>query len=206
MDPAPPEDHAEPLRAAAARVTDRVQGRVDDKLGDLWWALILRAAILGAMGLFAIFWPDSGLTFLVRAIAFFMIADGVVGLFGAVAARDRGANLAQGIVGVVLGVVLLAWPDASARTLMVLLAGWALFHGLSLLWESRRLDPGDPYRSTTRTLSIVLSAVGAAFLFWPDAGTVALAWVIGIGALIVAAVFFFLAHRLRGARHRISDF
>ena len=200
----PPDQPGEAIRAAAASARNRVRGRVDDKLGDLWWALVLRAVILAALGCFAIFWPDSGLTFLVRAVALFLIADGVVGLFGAIAVRDRGANLAQGVVGLVVGALLLAWPDASARTLTILLGAWALFHGLSVLWESRRLDPADPYRSTSRTVSIVLSAVGAAFLFWPNAGTVALAWVIGAGALIVAAVFFYLAQRLKQARDRIQ--
>ena len=48
------------LQTAAARAQDRVS----DKLGDVWWALLVRGLLAVALGIAAIFWPKATLELL----------------------------------------------------------------------------------------------------------------------------------------------
>jgi len=200
MNESPPDPNE---RLGAARAV--LRSRLDDKLADVRWSLMLRGVVLGAMGIFVIFWPQTGLAFLTRVVGAFLIADGAAGVFGAVAAKDRSSLLVQGALSLLFGAVLVFWPEATSRTLMMALGAWALLEGLSVLWQSRELDPDAPEKASTRTVGVVLAAIGVAFVFWPGTGVVTLAWVIGAGALVIAAVFVWLSRKLKSVRKRLTD-
>jgi uncharacterized membrane protein HdeD (DUF308 family) len=186
------------------RVGDIKQG-VDSKLSDLWWGLLLRGVIIAGLGLYLIFSPSSGLELLARGVGLFLIADGAVGLFSAASAKDRREFLAQGLVSLALGALLLIQPEFTEGAVTLALGGWALFTGGSLLWRSRRVERLDRLRGLIQTLATVLCVLGLVFVFWPGAATVGLAWVIGIGALIAAAVLLFLATKVKGTRGRLDS-
>lgn len=180
-------------------VGDMKQG-VDSKLSDLWWGLLLRGVIIAGLGLYLIFSPSSALELLARGVGLFLIADGAVGLFSAASAKDRREFLAQGLVSLALGALLLIQPGFTEGAVTLALGAWALFTGGSLLWRSRRVERLDRLRGLMQTLATVLCVLGLVFVFLPAAATVGLAWVIGIGALIAAGVLLFLATKVKGTR------
>jgi uncharacterized membrane protein HdeD (DUF308 family) len=193
-------ERGEQFRAAAVQV----RGGLSGKLGDLAGAIRIKAAIIAVLGLSVIFWPTTMFNMLLIAVAVLLIADGIGGLMTARRADERGAFLGQSLLSLVTGGVLLVWPGATSRTLMLILGAWALLHGVMLLWSLRQLDPDDPYRSTQQTVGIVLVVIGAVLLGWPGAGIVALSWVLGIAALAIAAVLFWLAGRMKQLKGRVE--
>ena len=82
----------EPLRSLAAGM----QSLVSAKLGDIWWAFMLRGVFAGVLGIFALIWPTLTFTILTRMIGLYCLADGLPGLVGALRASDRGTYLAAG--------------------------------------------------------------------------------------------------------------
>ena len=188
-------------------VQDRVEHLkegIDSKLGELWWGLLVRGLIIGALGLYIIFSPSSGLGLLARGIGLFLIADGAVALFNALSAKDRGEFLAQGFVDLGLGLLLLIQPDFTDGAVMLVLGAWALFTGASLIWKSRKLERLDRVRGAMQAVGVMLAVVGLVFVFLPAAGRVGLAWLIGIGALVSAAALLFLARKMKGVRMTLN--
>ena len=120
-------ERKEPLGSLAAGM----QSRVSAKLGDIWWAFMLRGVFAGVLGIFALIWPTPTFTILTRMIGLYCLADGLPGLVGALRASDRGTYLLQAVVSLVVGGFLLFWPSTSARTLLMVFGGWALFTGVS---------------------------------------------------------------------------
>src|SRR6266852_5571474 len=53
-------ERKEPLRSLAAGMQSRVSG----KLGDIWWAFMLRGVFAGVLGTFALIWPTLSFTIL----------------------------------------------------------------------------------------------------------------------------------------------
>jgi hypothetical protein len=99
-------EREERLRSVAAAVQNRVSG----KLGDIWWAFMLRGAFAGVLGVCALIWPTPSFTILTRMIGLYCLADGLAALVGVLRTSDRGTYLLQPAVGLVVGGVLLFWP------------------------------------------------------------------------------------------------
>jgi uncharacterized membrane protein HdeD (DUF308 family) len=120
-----------------------VRSRVSSRLGDVWWAFMLRGVFAGALGICALVWPTLSLTILIRLIGIYCLVDGLAGLVGALRAADRGAYLLQALVSLVVGGVLLFWPGTSMRTLLMVFGAWALFTGVSQILAVRQAEAED---------------------------------------------------------------
>jgi len=190
----------EKLQTAAAGA----QARVTDKLGDVWWSLLVRGLLAVALGIAAIFWPKATLELLVRLIGLYVLFDGIVSLVGAFRARELSAYLVPGLISVAIGVILLFWPDVTGRLLLIIVGIWALFQGVTLFWAGRQTDANDPERSLAMTIGGVAAIAGVILVIWPGTGSVAISWVIGIAALLVGALLIFLAQRVRQAAKRVA--
>jgi len=191
----------EKLQTAAAGA----QARVSDKLGDVWWSLLVRGLLAVALGIAAIFWPKATLELLVRLVGLYVLFDGIVSLVGAFRARELGAYLVPGLISVAIGGILLFWPDVTGRLLLIIVGIWALFQGVTLAWAGWQTDADDPERSLAMTIGGVAAIAGVILVVWPGTGSVAISWVIGIAALLVGALLLYLASRVRQAAKRVAD-
>lgn len=172
-----------------------------ERLGSLWSTFMIRGVLAGLLGLCALLWPSTTLEILITLVGVFCVVDGLTGLLGVFRTPERGANLIPPLVGLGIGLVLLFWPDATVRTLLVVFGAWLLFIGISQVFAARRarLQGGD--RGTMTTIGGVAAIIGLILVLWPGTGVVAISWVIAIPALVLAALLIFMALRLK----RIAD-
>ena len=191
----------EQLQAAAAGAT----GQISNRLGDVWWSLLIRGLLAVALGLVALFWPKATLALLVRLIGLYVLFDGILSLLAAFRAKDLGAYLGPGLVSLVVGLILLFWPDVTGRLLMVIVGLWALFNGVVLFLAGRQTDPSDPDRGLTITMGAVAAIVGVVLVIWPTSGVVTISWIIAIAALLLGGLLVFLAMRIKGVEKRVDD-
>jgi uncharacterized membrane protein HdeD (DUF308 family) len=137
------------------------QNRVEQQTRDIWWAFMLRGVFAGALGVCALIWPTLSFTILTSLVGLYLMADGLPGLLGALRASANGTYLLQAIVSLVAGGVLLFLPSASARTLLMVFGGWALFTGVSHILAARRAKAEDTYRGPMTTMGGVVTIVVA---------------------------------------------
>jgi uncharacterized membrane protein HdeD (DUF308 family) len=190
----------EPLGSLAAGMQSCVSG----KLGDIWWAFMLRGVFAGVLGICALIWPTLSFTILTRMVGLYCVADGLPGLVGALRASDRGTYLLQAAVSLVVGGFLLFWPSTSARTLLRVFGGWALFTGISNVLAARRANVEDTGRVLMATIGGAVAVVGLVLLIWPGTGVVTISWIIALAALLFAALLIFLALRLKRLKKRVD--
>jgi uncharacterized membrane protein HdeD (DUF308 family) len=133
---------------------------------------MLRGVFAGVLGIFALIWPTLSFTILTRIIGLFCLADGLPGLVGALRASDRGTYLLQAMVTLVVGGFFLFWPSTSARTMLMVFGGWALFTGVSHILAARRANVEDTDRDLMTTMGGAVGVVGLILLIWPGTGVV----------------------------------
>ncbi|HEY5387598.1 MAG TPA: DUF308 domain-containing protein, partial [Thermoleophilia bacterium] len=81
---------------------------------EKWWLIALRGAVALVFGLTVLLWQDPSAAFVAVAFGVFALVDGLV--LGAVGAVGRDVLeqwwvvLVEGVVGMVVGLVALAWP------------------------------------------------------------------------------------------------
>lgn len=115
-------------------------------------------AVLGVLsiiaGLILIKHPFDALAVLVIIVGIWFVVAGAVRFVTAFAQREgRGANIAIGVLDVIAGIVVLAWPDLSLKTLAVLAGIVLVLRGAAFVWgglQIRRLpkEPGGAAPAT----------------------------------------------------------
>lgn len=182
----------------------RPGARAAEKLGGLWQWFLFRGVIAGLLGLVLLIWPSWSIGVLTVVLGLFLLIDGIVGLVGAWQARQLDASLAPVVVSLVVGAVLLFWPGATLRFLLVFVGLWALVSGIGYFLASRSADMAAAGGGDFRTIGIVTAVVGVVLVFWPGSGIVTVAWALAIAAFVLAAVLIFLGLRLKRLAGRLA--
>ncbi|RMI04644.1 HdeD family acid-resistance protein [Cellulomonas triticagri] len=110
--------------------------RVAAALRSVWWLPVLRGVLLIVLGLLLLVEPLGTLVALVWVFGVFAVADGVVVLLQALLARGRpgfGWVIAQALVSIGFGALIMLWPGVTALVLYYLLALWLLVLGVTAL-------------------------------------------------------------------------
>jgi uncharacterized membrane protein HdeD (DUF308 family) len=102
---------------------------------------------------------------------------------------------ARGVIGVVFGIVAIAWPVSTALALTMLWGFWALAEGLGTSVEAARSELFSPAGRLSLTLLGLLGIIAAFFaIFSPHVTAKTVTWILGIwlivrGVLEVLAIF-----------------
>ncbi|GAA4636200.1 HdeD family acid-resistance protein [Actinoallomurus vinaceus] len=174
-----------------------------------WWLLTVRGVLAVIFGVLAILWP--GITLLVLAIMFgvFALADGISAIVAAFGAPAGGRSLLifEGAVGIIVGLIALFWPRATALAIVLLVAIWAIVTGISEIvtaLQMRKEIHGEWMYVLFGVLSVVF---GLIVLLSPVSGIFAVAWLIGFSAIgfgLATIAASFRLRKLRGGRPGIA--
>lgn len=170
-----------------------------EQVRRLWWFTLTRGIFSLALGLAALFWPNLTVSALFALFGVFTIIDGLIalgiGLFGP--QGPWGASIFQGIAGLVIGILVLRFPQTVAAFVVVLLALWALVIGLFQVALAFRLRGTGRHWWWVLASGVITALLGLYFLINPATGVQVLAVTIGIFALLGGAVLVFGAFQIR---------
>ncbi|MGN6697209.1 MAG: HdeD family acid-resistance protein [Thermomicrobiales bacterium] len=177
-----------------------------DILSRHWWLLALRGVIAIIFGICALIWPGLTLTVLVLLFGAYALVDGIFAVIAGIRAVGRAANwwvlLLEGILGIIFGLLTFAWPGITALVLLVFIAVWAVLTGIMEIVTAiqlRREIQGEWLLALSGVLSIIW---GIILFVRPGAGALAIAWLIGVFAILFGISLIALAYRLRGLGDR----
>jgi uncharacterized membrane protein HdeD (DUF308 family) len=143
------------------------------------------AAVL--FGIIALVWPNMTLAVLVFAFGLFAVIMGITAVVAALRNTEFpgwGWLLAEGILGILVGAIALAWPGITALAFLFLLAAWAILTGIFELIAPLAY-PMSGGRAVLSMLSGVISiAFGILIAAQPSSGLLAVVWLIGLYAIL----------------------
>ena len=168
----------------------------------VWRLLALRGVIAIIFAFVLLVWPDIGLTAMVTVVGVFAIASGFVYAAAAYAlpgaARQQRLWLAlNSIVGLVVGVSVLLWPDLSAKALLYAIAIWAIATGVSEFLAAFALPLSGSRTVLLAVSGIVMAAFGVVMFVEPSDGAIALLALVAAFALVRGTFDIALAVELR---------
>ena len=152
-----------------------------------WWVPVVRGLVAIALGIFALVWPIATIAALVLVFGAVAVADGILAIGAAIAARklisDWWVLLVQGFVGIAIGVLTLVYPAITAFAFVFLMAVWAIGLGLLQIVAAvtlRRDIPGGWWLALAGVLGV---AFGILLVSNPIGGGLAVVWLIGVFAI-----------------------
>ena len=165
-----------------------------------WWAMVLRGIAAVLFGLAALLWPGMTLLVLLVIFAFYALVDGLFAIVAGI--RDSGGRrwllLAEGVLGLLAGLVVLFWPGQTALVLVYVISAWAILTGLLkviMAISFRRQVENWWLMGLGGALSVLF---GGILGFLPGAGLLTLVWLVGIYALILGLALIVLGFLDRG--------
>lgn len=177
-----------------------LKGRLSDALQHRWTALLWRGIIAIALGLLVWSRPGISLKLLIVAFGLWALVDGIVAVWLAFEDRPQqswGWMLLDGILGIVIGLIALARPGATALGLLFLIATWAVLRGILeiIVAISLRKELQGEWRLLVA--GIISIVFGGIVFARPGAGLLAVLWIIGFYAVLYGVITVMLAFKAR---------
>jgi uncharacterized membrane protein HdeD (DUF308 family) len=156
-----------------------------------WSAIVLRGIVALVFGVLALVLPGLTIGVLIGIFGAFTIVYGIIAVVSGLVDRGRSrgwvGDVVEGIVAIVAGVFVVAWPDLTATGVLIAIALFAVAIGLTELAAAVGLR-----RILRRTWPLGLVGAisvgfGVALLAASAEGAVALAWLVGLYAIVFGA-------------------
>jgi uncharacterized membrane protein HdeD (DUF308 family) len=163
------------------------------------WVLALGIVALIA-GLITIVWPGVTVLALVIVLGAFLLIAAGAEIGWSIAERHTGGwgyILFRGIVDLIAGIVVLAWPDVTALVLALLLAVWLLLYAAMTLWYAYRHRGERPHTGHFLAKGIAALVAAVITVVWPEITVLVVALVIGFMLVFWGAVLTRFAFILR---------
>ena len=170
-------------------------------LGRNWWLLLLRGLVAIVFALLTWAQPGVSLAALVLVFGIYVLADGLLGVWSAIANRRDNRHwwllLLWGLVGIVVGVMTFIMPGITGLVLLMYIAAWAVITGVLQIVAAIRLRKEIKGEWLMILSGLVSVAFGVLLFLQPGAGALAVAWIIAAYAFIFGVLMVLLAFKVR---------
>jgi uncharacterized membrane protein HdeD (DUF308 family) len=177
-------------------------------ISKYWWVFSLRGVIAIAFGLASLLWPALTLGVMVLLFGFFALFEGGLTIVTSFKKGDEKGGwtlLIEGLAGLLVCVIVLLgtsigamlWPRVAAVMLVFYIAGWAILAGIFKILTAFRIRKevkGEWILGLSGLISIL---VGLILILRPGAGVLAVAWLIGLYAIILGIFQLLLGLKFR---------
>jgi uncharacterized membrane protein HdeD (DUF308 family) len=152
--------------------------------------LILRGILAVTLGIVALAWPGVtvlGLVVLFAVTALIAAAVQAFLAFSSAGGRPVAGHLLLGLADLAAGVIALAWPQATALVLVLIVGCWAVFAGVFGIVVAVRSDELARSRPLFILGGLSTVAFGVSLFARPGMGAVTLALLFGLFSLTTGA-------------------
>jgi len=177
-------------------------------ISKYWWIFTVRGVIAIAFGLASLLWPTLTLGVMVLLFGLFALFEGLLAILTSFGRGDEKGGwtlLFEGLVGLLVCVIVLLgsslgsilWPRVAAVMLVYYIAGWAILAGLFKTITAFRIRTEVKGEWVLGLSGLISILVGLILILRPGAGVLAVAWLIGIFAIILGIFQLLLGLKFR---------
>jgi uncharacterized membrane protein HdeD (DUF308 family) len=177
-------------------------------LSRSWWTILLRGALWILFGIVIFAMPGVSLVTLTLMFGFFAFVDGIGIVVSAVRGRKEYGNwwllLLTGLAGILIGVLTVVSPAATALVLLYYIAIWAIAIGLLEIVTAiylRKEIQGEFWLGLAGFASV---AFGVLIAVRPGSGALAVLWLIAGYSIALGVTLVILAFETRGFVDRLA--
>lgn len=131
---------------AVVGLAEAFEAVTSHRKGSYWGLLLLRGVINVAVGALLLFWPEPTVTVLVWVFGLDLLVTGVVALIASRSVpkeKGRSTLVFRAAVGILFGLVVMAWPDKTLRIVALLIGLQLVLLGLILVFSGWQLSRAE---------------------------------------------------------------
>jgi len=163
-----------------------------------WWGKMLFGIVLIIFGLVTFLWPGITLNIFILLFGLAMLVLGAIILIYGLSARwlqrHRWLHVLEGVLYIVIGLIALLLPDATAVAIAYLFAIWAIILGLMEIFVGGFVpkEIAETFGKYAKLLTILSGGlsliIGILILLFPGAGILAFLWLVAAYAIIIGVL------------------
>jgi uncharacterized membrane protein HdeD (DUF308 family) len=174
------------------------------EVARVWWVVLVVGLIFTGFGFVMLFNVAAGATTIAIIVGAFLIFDGLVEMIsGGRRGGSRAWAVVLGILLVIGGIVVVAWPGVTFLVIAVIWGITLLVGGIARLVSAAMLR-GYGWGWLV-VLGILEAVIGVVMLAWPDVTAYVILLLIGIYSIIAGLLQIVLAFQLRKAPERLEE-
>lgn len=173
-----------------------------------WWAYVVRGVFALLFGLICLLAPGITLAMLALWAGAFVLVDGLFGLVATIAnwkeLEEKWLLILESLLGMLLGWLIMRMPDVTLLMVVMFMAMWAMFVGISriaIAIRLRKVIEGEGWMIAAGVLTIGL---GVLLVLMPGIGVVTLAMLIGVASLLAGGSLIAAGMRMRKANRAVK--
>lgn len=155
---------------------------------DIWWVVVLRGLFLVALGIFALAIPIKTVSTITVIIGLLVLVDGIIAIFSSLINYKQNNNwwvgVMQGVFGVLLGLFVFNFPQATVGLLLFIVALWAVISAIIFVVTALSIR-NETYGGWFLTALAVISLIFGVVMFANPYETVkVLTMLVGLYSLV----------------------
>jgi uncharacterized membrane protein HdeD (DUF308 family) len=166
-----------------------------------WGATVLRGLLALIFGIVILVWPAATTLVLIVVFGVFALVDGIFSLIEAVLAAGKkekwGLLLASGLLGLLIGIIVLARPGVAFLALYYLLAIWLIASGAVEIAGAFEIDAPTAAKVLLAFLGLVSGVIGVLLIVYPISGIWTVILLIGIYGVVVGVLRIIFGFMIR---------
>lgn len=175
-----------------------------------WWPFVMGGLALLLFGILAIVWPDITVEVMVIVFGAIALVDGVFTTAGGLTSHEdqplRWFLIVAGVFSIVIGALILIWPDITAKVVLYIIATFAVITGATRTLAAAFWPQGRRSDKVTLILSGLVSlAFGVLIFAWPASGALAIVWLIGLWAIIFGVIAIVVGFEVLSLNRRLGQ-
>jgi uncharacterized membrane protein HdeD (DUF308 family) len=160
------------------------------------WGLVLAVGIVAVVFGILVLANIWGSVHLVAILAgLFLLFAGILQFF--IGGGSKTGRIVAGVIAIVAGVALIAWPEASVKTVAVIVGLAFLVSGIALAVAA--ISARTEGYGAVVGIGVILAIVGLVFIIWPGPTVTLLMVLVGLAALLFGIAAIVQALSLRRA-------
>ncbi len=171
-----------------------------ENLKSNWWLMALKGSLLLIVGLIILFNPDVALLTIITYLGILALIIGATISLVAYVRRKQSTNwwfwFWEGIINIVLGILLVAFPRQSVSIVLAIIGIWALIAGLLRLFTLGKMSIIFNSRKMVISSSILMIIFGILILINPFKSALAISIVVGIFATIYGIISLITSYKM----------
>lgn len=169
-----------------------------------WWVLLINGLIAVLFGALAMFATNEMLESIQIYFGLLIVIGGLMLLFGAYNKykKDRSFSimLTEGIVSVLLGALIMLFPEQSLRIFLIFIGIWAVLLGLFKIFIAISIRDMDSFKYALIIGGILLFGIGLLLLLDPTYVAGAVLKIIGAVFVVLGMILIYYSFMVRNLK------
>jgi len=146
----------------------------------------LAGLLMIALGIVLLVQPGASLKTVIYIFGIMIVAYGLARIVAGLRGRmeSKSAGVVGGLLAIIAGVAIMAWPEMSALTLVYIIGGWAIATGVMDAIDAFTTGASAGRKLWSVIMALVSVVFGVVLFINPGEGGLALLWLIGVYLIV----------------------